>query len=108
MKLPRVSMSPEAMPLQRLVAVAVLSDRPKPFDSAVGWGEKPDGVLLPNGPSKADYLGQVEWSWSPMHNRVDAYYLSRSRTHWILWLYSYDDNWEKWDWLGRRLISCDP
>jgi hypothetical protein len=39
-------------------------------------------------PRSARYLGMVEWAWSPMHNRLDAYYLSTNlhRAHWILWL----------------------
>ena len=42
------------------------------------------------------YLGQVEWSWSPAHNRLDAYFLNRGRTHWSLWSRYWDDNWSNW------------
>lgn len=99
-EIPTIPMSPDSLPQQRIVALKNLVKRPEPFDSVVGWGEKPKGVDLPNGPRKAEYLGQVEWAWSPMNNRLDAYYISRSRTHWILWIYSYDDNWGKWEWLA--------
>jgi hypothetical protein len=99
MKKPTMPMSALELPEQRIDSVANLIDRPDPFNTVVGWDEKPAGVMLANGPHNADYLGQVEWAWSPMNNRVDAYYLSRGRSHWMLWLYSYDDNWEKWDWL---------
>ena len=33
-----------------------------------------------------------------MHNRIAAWYLHRSRSHWVLWIRHYDDNWGKWDW----------
>ena len=100
MRRPIIPMSAAQLPKQRIVTLADLGERPVPFDAAVGWNEKPAGSILAKGPSKPDYLGQVEWSWSPMHGRIDAYYLSRGRTHWILWLYSYDDNWGNWDWLA--------
>ena len=50
-------------------------------------------------PRSARYLGQVEWAWSPMHMRIDAYYLSMDRPHrrWLLWTKPYDDNWGRWD-----------
>ncbi|MEE4317784.1 MAG: hypothetical protein V2I74_12470 [Erythrobacter sp.] len=98
MKKPRIPMSPSELPQQRLVLVVDLEPRPDPFDVVVDYGARPPGVELPNGPSNPEYLCQAEWSWSPMHSRVDAYYLSRGRTHWMLWSYWYDDNWGKWDW----------
>ena len=112
MKNPSITMSPDQLPQQRIVPVASIPTRPHPFDAVVGWSEKPAGVVLANGPRDPEYLGQVEWAWSPMNNRVDAYYLSRGRSHWMLWLYSYDDNWGKWDWLPighvlRKDISFD-
>ena len=99
MKNPSIPMSPDQLPQQRIVPVASIPARPNPFDAVIGWNEKPDGVVLANGPRNPEYLGQVEWAWSRMNNRVDAYYISRGRSHWMLWLYSYDDNWGKWDWL---------
>lgn len=99
MRKPIIPMSPEQLPQQRIVPVADLAERPDPFDAVVGWDEKPAGVELPNGPRNADYLGQVEWTWSPMHSRIDAYYISRGRTHWLLWIYSYDDD-DGWTWLA--------
>ncbi len=68
-----------------------------------GWSAKvgaPDGHIGPTEkPHSARHLGQVEWSWSPMHSRLDAYYLSldRSRTRWLLWLRPFDDNWGRWE-----------
>jgi hypothetical protein len=100
MKKPIIPKSPDQLPQQRIVAVANLQDRPAPFDAAVGWASKPKGLRLPNGPSNPAYLGQVEWSWSPMNSRIDAYYLSRSRMHWILWIYFFDDYEGVWEWVA--------
>lgn len=97
---PIIPMSPSELPSQRIVAVANLPERPDHFDAVVGWGTKPEGVELPHGPSNADYLGLVEWAWGVMNTRMDAYYLSKGRTHWILWSQWYDDNWGKWEWLA--------
>lgn len=74
-------MSPSRLPKQRVVALTDLSNRPEPFESVVGYEEKPPGVRLCNGPKKTTYLGQVEWAWSPMHERIDAYYLHKGRRH---------------------------
>lgn len=100
MKKPSIPMSPTQLPQQRVVAVADLELRPEPFDAVVGWNEKPDGVELCRGPSNADYLGTVEWAWSPMNSRIDSYYLSRGRTHWMLWIRWFDDNGGGWSWLA--------
>ena len=51
------------------------------------------------------YLAQVEWAWSPMNNRLDAYYLHKGRTHWSLWSRYWDDNWGKW---SDMAIGCVP
>ena len=98
MRKPEIPMSPSLLPQQRIVGVADLFDRPQPFDSVVGWEKKPPGVRYPKGPSNPHYLGQVEWSWSPMHGSVIGYYIHRARRHWVLWQYRYDDNWERWEW----------
>ena len=98
MKSPIIPMSPEQLPQQRLTSVPARPYRPMEQYFKVGWDEKPDGLLLPNGPRKAVYLGQLEWAWSPMHSRIDAFYLHRSRRHWILWSCSFDEDYEKWTW----------
>ena len=51
------------------------------------------------------YLCQVEWAWSPAHNRLDAYYLHRGLTHWVLWSKYWDDNWMKWE---QVAVGCVP
>lgn len=100
MRKPIIPMSASQLPQQRVVPVAALPERPEPFDATVGWDVLPAGVELRNGPSNAEYLGQLEWAWSPMNGRVNAYYLSRGRTHWILWTRWFDDNWSRWEWLA--------
>ena len=37
-------------------------------------------------------LAQVEWAWSPMHARVDAYQIHRGDDHWLLWCGGPDEN----------------
>lgn len=84
-----------------------LADRPVPFDSVVGWDEKPMGFKYPHGPSDPEYLGQIEWAWSPREGRLNAYYLHKSRFHWVLWSRYYDDNWEKWDWTALGYVPIE-
>jgi hypothetical protein len=32
------------------------------------------------------FLCRIEWSWSPVHYRMESYYLQRCRSHWVLWV----------------------
>jgi hypothetical protein len=45
---------------------------------------------------KTEFLCTIEWSWSPVSERVESYYLQQSRAHWILWVKRYDDNSGRW------------
>jgi hypothetical protein len=95
---PNIPMSPDELQQQRIHEVVELPERPEPFDCRVGYsGEVPWEIVPKSVPRSLIYLGQVEWAWSPMHNRLDAYYLHRGRTHWLLWLCNWDDNWSKWE-----------
>ena len=87
-KKPELPMSPSRLPKQRIVPLADLPGRPEPFKSVVGYEKKPRGVRLRDGPSKPTYLGQVEWAWSSMNQRIDAYCLHKGRHYWMLWIYS--------------------
>lgn len=78
--------------------VAVLAKRPYPFDSVVGYEEKPPGAAYPRGPRKVRQLGTIEWNWGPMHERVRPYYLHRARRHWALWT-KVPDEWGKPHWM---------
>jgi hypothetical protein len=60
------------------------------MDGSAGWLKRMDR-------QKADLLCTIEWSWSPVNERMESYYLQRSRTHWVLWQKQYDDNWGKWE-----------
>ena len=94
---PKIPMSPEELPQQRIHEVVGLPDRPAEFDCEVGYSVFSDGAIPKNAPTNSTYLCQVEWAWSPAHNRLDAYYLHRGRSHWSLWSKYWDDNWMKWE-----------
>jgi hypothetical protein len=96
-RIPKIPMRPEELPQQRITLVASLPPRPAGF---VGKREPPESVPLPAKiPRSAKYVGQFEWAWGPNNSLLVAYYLStnRERTHWLLWVRPYDDNWGKWD-----------
>lgn len=95
---PVVPMTLTAFPQQRVLPVASLPDRPDPFEPVLGYHLEIPGARFEGGPSAPIYLCQMEWAWSPMHSRLHAYYLSRFRQLWILWVYWFDDNWETWEW----------
>jgi hypothetical protein len=94
---PKIPMSPTELPQQRIHEVVGLPERPAEFDCEVGYGVFSDNAVPKNAPINSTYLCQVEWAWSPAHNRLDAYYLHRGRTHWSLWSKYWDDNWMKWE-----------
>lgn len=101
---PNIPMSPDQLPQQRIHEIVALPERPDPFDCHVGYGAVPADVIPKSSkPRSPIYLAQVEWAWSPMHNRIDAYYLHRGRTHWVLWSRYYDDNWGRWNWVA---VAC--
>ena len=59
-------------------------------------------------PRSARYIAQVEWAWSPLHMRIDAYYLSMCihHRHWVLWIKGYDDNWSRW--MEPHAVAAGP
>lgn len=97
MKDPTIPMSPSQLPQQRIREVVGLPPRPESFDSIAGYGVVSPGTPPRNMSTNAIYLCQVEWAWSPMHNRLDAYYLHRGRSDWTLWTRYWDDNWGEWE-----------
>ena len=103
-KNPHIPMSPNELPQQRIHEVVALPERPEPFNVIVGYSDEvPQDAIPKNGPRSPIYLGQVEWAWSPAHNRLDAYYLHRGRKYWVLWVCYWDDNWGKWEWVA---VAC--
>jgi hypothetical protein len=93
---PRIPMTPAQLPQQRVYLVRGVPQPP------AGWSPLDAEALQPfeaaKMPRSARYLGQVEWSWSPMNMRISAYYVSMDRGHrqWLLWSKTYDDNWGRW------------
>jgi len=104
-KNPTIPMTPGARPTQYLNEVVSIEPRPDPFDFLAGYDVVPKDMRPKGPPRAAIYLGQVEWAWSPMHNRIDAYYLHRGRSLWILWTRYWDDNWGQWGWMT---VACVP
>ena len=102
---PHIPMSPDELPQQRIHEVVELPDRPEPFDCHVGYGAVPADAIPMGEPRNPSYLAQVEWAWSPMHNKLDAYYLHRGRTHWSLWTRYWDDNWGQWEWVAAACVG---
>lgn len=102
---PTIPMSPSALPAQRLYLVP---NYPQP---PAGWRAEMS-ARVPGGPARmprsARYIAQVEWSWSPMHGRIDAYHLSlsRARDRWVLWCGVFDE--ELWRFVHRFVASSAP
>lgn len=93
---PRIPMLPTELPQQRLYLVKGLPERPANW--SITFGTEAEGLAPTAMPRSARYIAQVEWAWSPMHMRIDAYYLSMCshHRHWVLWSKGYDDNWSRW------------
>ena len=93
---PRIPMLPTQLPQQRLYLVQGLPMRPgnwsmKTGDYAQRIAPVGDAALCP--PHRPGGVGG-----SPMHMRIDAYYLAMCshHWHWVLWAKPYDDNWSEW------------
>ena len=104
---PKIPMLPTELPQQRIHEVVSLPARPTEFSSFVNYGDMPEGTVSKNPPRNAIYLCQVEWAWSPAHNRLDSYYLNKGRTHWSLWSRYLDDNGYPWKWIWVP-VGCVP
>lgn len=101
MKRPHVPLGPNELPRQRLYEVVDIPSPPTVGQIELLNYEQPhtfDGI--PQNPTENSVdLCQVEWAWSPMHNRLDAYCLHRGRTHWLLWMgHHNDEDWMNWHW----------
>jgi len=102
---PTIPMSPQALPRQRLTLVPAFPETPH------GWyatrGDYVPG--LPGSmPRSARYVAQVEWSWSPLHGRIDAYHLSLNarRNRWVLWVSFFDE--ARWRFMDTHIASSAP
>lgn len=95
----KAPMSPEELPQQRLHAVVALPPRPPDFAGQNAMIKPMPPTEAPKAPPRnGEFLCNVEWAWSPAHNRVDAYYLNLRRRHWLLWIGSQDFNTPDWRW----------
>ena len=116
---PTIPMAPEALPQQKLSLVVDLPVRPEGFDiyhldasllkdRRVSW--MLDQEAIPTRfPGRSTFLFQAEWSSSPAHNWINAYYLSsnRARSHWFLWQRYFNDGGYVWFW-ESRVIAYAP
>jgi hypothetical protein len=97
-----IPMSPEALPQQRLYLVPDMGIAP---NLVISDGEPGIDGIPSKIPRRADPIAQVEWAWSPMHNRIDAYHISMdsNRSRWVLWHSYFDDSGYRWRW---ELVSA--
>lgn len=99
-----VPMSPSELPQQRLYAIETLpplSERPPV--KMYGY----DGHHSPKAMHRESQLiAQAEWAWSPVHNRIDAYWLHPGRGRWYFWYACFDDNDTPWRWVNLLAASC--
>ncbi len=96
---PKIAMLPSELPRQHIHAVEELPPRPVKLETHVAWLDPtPTPVSTKGSPRKITYLGTVEWAWSPMHDRLDAYYLNPRGKYWLLWIQSLDDDQVPWRW----------
>ena len=93
-----IPMSPGVLPRQRLNEVTGLPVRPDGLDVSIER-ESPLAERYPKGsPRKTEFVCSVEWAWSPVHHRIDNYYLNPKPKRWILWN-NWLNDWEyPWAW----------
>ena len=116
----KIPMSPGQLPQQRLYEVVDLPIRPTDFEAHCPLYEGSIPAPQPTWmipqldpfarrfPGRALYLAQTEWAWSPMSNRVHAYYIAsnRARSHWFLWVRDLDDSGLQWKWISYIYAYC--
>lgn len=78
---PRIPMTPDQLPRQRLVEVVDLPAAPEGLAPTVCLYWMPWDILPKTRPRRMAYFGTVEWAWNPMSYRVDSYFLHRARHH---------------------------
>ena len=93
-----IPMTPDARPQQRIHEVVTLPELPKRLDPKIDMDEPLRKNYPKRSPGKLTYLVSVEWAWSPMHNRIDNYYLTPRRTGWLLWNNWVEDGGYPWTW----------
>jgi hypothetical protein len=89
-----IPMNPADLPQQKIYEVKALP-KWRVGCGVMLLGGQVENTLpgIPNTPNKESIpLAQVEWSWSPMNARVDAYELHKGKEHWLLWCGAPEDN----------------
>ena len=89
-----IPMDLSTLPQQRLYEIKPLPTETAHLSVELLDYEQKHGLLgIPNTPNnKSIALCQVEWSWSPMHSRVDQYVIHKGDECWLLWCGTPDDN----------------
>ena len=86
MNKPKIPMTPEGVPFQKVYSDFKLCARPASFQGRCNYLDPMDSTDHPAGsPRNIEYLGSVEWAWDPAHERFDSYYLNPRGKYWILW-----------------------
>ena len=92
-----IPISADQLPQQRISEVISMPPRPK---GLITYSEfidyYPDYPV--STPRKTLFLGGVEWAWSPMHSRIDNYYLNAKPKYWVIWNHWLNDNETPWHW----------
>ena len=94
MSIHSIPMSFADLPQQRVYEVKPLPAEIMQLSVELLDYEQEHGLVgIPNAPTEQSLaLAQVEWSWSPMHSRVDQYVLHKGSDYWLLWCGTPDDN----------------
>lgn len=76
--------------VEHIYPVGDTPERPDHLKTVMRWDMKrfPEG--LPEKPTTVCYLGAIEWAWSPMHSRLDSYYLSYNDDYLLMYLHLLD------------------
>jgi hypothetical protein len=87
-------------PIEHLYLLKHEPERAADLDTKVCWVSSiwPN---VPDSPEAAIYLGALEWAWSPVHSRLDSYYLSRTDAYWLIYQHYLEDGGEEWTWEWR-------
>ena len=94
---PRAPMHPSEVPQQRVYLLKDMPERPDGFrGSCIYYEGEPEGLTEPEFADNPTLIGGVEWAWSPIHSRLDNYYIERHGKWWLLWNAFEDDN--TWNW----------
>ena len=96
-----IPMTPEELPQQRLNKVVTIPPKPDNLDIHLDFWYQSEGLLKdrPKGtPRKLTFVCSLEWAWSPMHSRIDNYYLNPKPKNWLLWNNWPNDNEGYWQW----------